>query len=530
MPMARFMSTVLSSALLFAVAGCAGNDGDDGAPGRDGTPGASGARGLAGESGKDGVNGKDGVAGANGASGANGKTALVATSDEPAGENCKGGGTRIDTGVDENDNGVLDDAEKSQPMFVCNGASGPAQRVRVVHELAGTSCAYGGVAIQTGLDVDASGQLEDAEVDGAATQYVCNASAAWAELPALRSVTTAYSFSLAVNDVDDTARLGFMFGDAAYRAELAAGGLLWDGGGVYSGGNVFGVYALQGTGSQSSWTFDHGRSTPQSYSYSELSFDDGDSYYTTNYTLFGGLVAVVKNGQSGTYALTPAFSTRRAHAIAFVDHVLYALIAQKSPGLTLSTYPDEELGELANRWTNLTTLETPATTLSSPELINAGGTLVGAYVLGGEASIRATPTPAMVAQPADFPEIGTCADAARVDLAWADGTLYAACIDGAGTLTLRRASLADVSAVVWEDVTIGIKGPVDEVDLSASGTRLALAVRQGSAVRVYTAVTDPIPSFDAVIAGAFDLQIAKEGYLLAVCDLTGNKTVRTFLH
>ncbi len=76
-----------------------------------------------------------------------------------------------------------------------------------------------------------------------------------------------------------------------------------------------------------------------SYRYSELVYDGPDSYYTTNYSSFGGLISAVKNGQAGTYALTPAFTGRRAHTIAFFDGVLYGLLAQKNVGLTLSTYP-----------------------------------------------------------------------------------------------------------------------------------------------------------------------------------------------
>lgn len=54
-----------------------------------------------------------------------GLTALVATSEEPAGANCEFGGTRIDTGVDTNANNVLDANEVQNTTYVCN-ASAPA--------------------------------------------------------------------------------------------------------------------------------------------------------------------------------------------------------------------------------------------------------------------------------------------------------------------------------------------------------------------------------------------------------------------
>ena len=199
-------------------------------------------------------------------------------------------------------------------------------------------------------------------------------------------------------------------------------------------------------------------------------------------------------------------------------------------GLTLSRFPVDSFGQLSNLWTNLATIEASAAGAKAPKLIRAGGTLVGAYLAGGKAIVRATSTPASVTQASQFVEIGSCADATRVDVAWADSKLYVACIAASGALTVRSASIADLNAVAWTPVTTGVVGPVSDLDLSGLGTRASLAVRQGTAVRVYASVTDDTPSFDAVLPGTFDLQVAKEGLVLSVCDLAGNKTVRTFLH
>ncbi|MDF2696216.1 MAG: hypothetical protein K0S65_4599 [Labilithrix sp.] len=531
MRISRFAA--LSCAAVLALVGCSGEDGNDGADGLGGAAGADGKNGTNGTDGRNGSNGAKGADGAKGANGADGDSVLVVTTDEPEGANCANGGKRIDTGLDANDNGVLDPSEKGTPTYVCNGATGKdggSSRIRTVTELAGEHCAYGGVAIQTGLDADDDGVLDEAEVDANATGFVCNTAPAWAELRALPPVSTAYSYALSVNDVDGSARLGFMFNDAAYRTTLSSELTLWDGGGVYFGNNVFAVYNLQGFGSQATWKAYQGRYTPQYYAYSELTFDNGSSFYTTNYSSFGGLVSVVKDAMQGTYALTPAYTPGRAHSVAFVNHVLYALIAQKNVGLTLSTFPVASFGNLSNIWVNLATIVPPATAITAPKLIGAGGTLVGAYLSGGNATIRATKTPATVTAAADFVEIGSCAGAVRVDIAWADGKLYAGCIDGAGALTLRKADIASLDAVAWEPVTTGVSGVVSELDLSALGTRLALAVRQGTAVRAYASPSDTKPSFDAVIPGTFDLQVAKEGLVLSVCELTGNKTVRTFWH
>lgn len=65
----------------------------------------------------DGSNGSDGMDGAAGADGAN---ALVEASDEPAGDNCAFGGTRIDTGTDEDGDGSLSAAEITATEYLCD--------------------------------------------------------------------------------------------------------------------------------------------------------------------------------------------------------------------------------------------------------------------------------------------------------------------------------------------------------------------------------------------------------------------------
>ena len=67
--------------------------------------------------------GAQGVAGVNGTNGTNGLNALIKTTTEPAGTNCTNGGTKIETGLDANANGVLDASEvnASQTQFICNG-------------------------------------------------------------------------------------------------------------------------------------------------------------------------------------------------------------------------------------------------------------------------------------------------------------------------------------------------------------------------------------------------------------------------
>jgi hypothetical protein len=444
--------------------------------------------------------------------------------------NCPSGGTRVDSGIDQDADGTLATSEIQTTVYVCSGASGRDSLIRTGYEFAGANCAFGGTRMEAGLDENADKQLADDEVDAAQTQYLCNTAPAWPELDALPSVTTAYSFALASNDIDGTPRLGFTFNDATYRqALLDRGGVLWDGGGVYSGAQVFGVYQLGGT-SGHTWTPYQGRLTPQYYLYSELAFDQGSSYYTTTYPSFGGLVSVVKDGQKGTYALTPAFTTRKAHSIAFLNDKLYALIAQKTVGLTFSNFPTDQFGNLSNVWTKLAALEASADSVVDPSLIATGTKLVAAYVIDGAAVVRATSAPDSITQASDFAVIGGCADAVHVHAGWDGSKLFLACISSTGTLTLQSTDPA-AATPQWTTVATQIVGAVADAEISGRAGKQTLAVRQGSAVRVYQDLTSARPSFDAVLSGDFQVVSSATGSILAVCDLTASSVhqVRSFL-
>ncbi|TPV97095.1 MAG: trypsin-like serine protease [Myxococcales bacterium FL481] len=53
-----------------------------------------------------------------------GKSALVRLTEEPAGENCVAGGTKMETGLDDNGNDVLDDDEVESIRYICDGEDG----------------------------------------------------------------------------------------------------------------------------------------------------------------------------------------------------------------------------------------------------------------------------------------------------------------------------------------------------------------------------------------------------------------------
>jgi hypothetical protein len=105
------------------IAGTNGLQGIQGLPGTNGTNGAVGATGPIGLTGPAGAQGIAGVNGTNGANGTNGVTALVKTTAEPAGPNCVSGGTKVENGLDANNNGILDAGEVNgaQTTYVCNG-------------------------------------------------------------------------------------------------------------------------------------------------------------------------------------------------------------------------------------------------------------------------------------------------------------------------------------------------------------------------------------------------------------------------
>ena len=142
--------------------GIAGTNGTNGIDGPQGIQGEQGPIGLTGPTGPQGAQGPQGIQGANGLSsyqvavsngfngtqaqwlsslvgsqgpqgvqglaGQDGKNTLINTTLEPSGTNCPNGGTKVEVGLDNNSNGVLDISEinASQTKYVCNGAQGVA--------------------------------------------------------------------------------------------------------------------------------------------------------------------------------------------------------------------------------------------------------------------------------------------------------------------------------------------------------------------------------------------------------------------
>lgn len=104
--------------------------------------------------------------------GPEGKQALLKFIQEPAGENCKSGGYLITTGVDQNSNGILDNAEVQNSEYICHGNDGRSTLVSVLPETPGDFCTSGGVKITSGIDENFNGLLDSSEVQR--VELICN--------------------------------------------------------------------------------------------------------------------------------------------------------------------------------------------------------------------------------------------------------------------------------------------------------------------------------------------------------------------
>lgn len=85
-----------------------------------GTPGPTGPIGAPGPTGPTGPTGAPGPTGPTGPAGL---SSLIRITPEAAGSHCAEGGVRIETGVDDNADAVLDTAETDDTVYVCNGVT-----------------------------------------------------------------------------------------------------------------------------------------------------------------------------------------------------------------------------------------------------------------------------------------------------------------------------------------------------------------------------------------------------------------------
>ena len=99
--------------------GLNGQDGANGASGQDGETGSTGASSLDGTDGEDGSNGEEGAVGSIGEIGQNGLNSLVDIEDISSGEACAYGGIIIHVGTDLNSNAILESNEINSSRTIC---------------------------------------------------------------------------------------------------------------------------------------------------------------------------------------------------------------------------------------------------------------------------------------------------------------------------------------------------------------------------------------------------------------------------
>ncbi len=86
-------------------------------------------------------------------------------------EDCLNGGIEVDSGIDANGNEILDDSEISVRQTVCHGENGMATLVAMVDEPVGDNCSGGGIRVNVGNDGNRDGILQDSEI--ANHDYIC---------------------------------------------------------------------------------------------------------------------------------------------------------------------------------------------------------------------------------------------------------------------------------------------------------------------------------------------------------------------
>jgi len=141
----------------------------------------TGPAGQTGVDGQSGIDGSPGPYGENGSNGSSGLTTLATTTLEPNGSYCQSGGVKISVGLDDNANGVLEEGERLETTYICNGVNGmngingSSSSFTMLTAVSSPShsmdCTAGGRVIKQGLDngdnagISQNGILESGEID-----------------------------------------------------------------------------------------------------------------------------------------------------------------------------------------------------------------------------------------------------------------------------------------------------------------------------------------------------------------------------
>jgi hypothetical protein len=140
-----------------------------------------------------------GCAGSSTSGGSQGRPSVaVATSVIPPGSTCPNGGIQVDSGIDDNGNGVLDPGEVDTSQAVCHGLDA---LVATTAEPRSIHCPNGGLRVDSGVDLDADDTLDSNEV--LETQYVCAVSGSGTNQGSPDPVVVPLDGSKAFNDLVD---------------------------------------------------------------------------------------------------------------------------------------------------------------------------------------------------------------------------------------------------------------------------------------------------------------------------------------
>ncbi|MCE4564559.1 LamG domain-containing protein [Maribellus sp. CM-23] len=104
--------------------------------------------------------------------GPEGKKSLLDFVSEPAGNNCSSGGYKVLSGIDLNNNNILDHNEIEVIKYICNGENGINSLLSMIPEPAGENCEAGGFRIDYGKDLNNNGILDEFEIEDFV--FVCN--------------------------------------------------------------------------------------------------------------------------------------------------------------------------------------------------------------------------------------------------------------------------------------------------------------------------------------------------------------------
>ncbi|PKH51792.1 hypothetical protein CXF68_14345 [Tenacibaculum sp. Bg11-29] len=91
---------------------------------------------------------------------------------EPIGVNCDKGGIKISIGLDNNSNGILDNDEIISTSYACNAEDGDLSLTKISDIESGSTCENGGMKIEVGIDLNSNAILDEEEIK--TTKTVCN--------------------------------------------------------------------------------------------------------------------------------------------------------------------------------------------------------------------------------------------------------------------------------------------------------------------------------------------------------------------